>query len=397
MKSSSDSSAAGGFEVLSLVRYGCLSGLLSLSTWLLILLPRFLYERGWTGNQVGWIMGVYSLFSLIFTLGCIPIARNLGGLRLARLGAAVGVISGVLYGIPVSYPVVVLAARAAHSTAAAFVYTGALLQLVSSVPLSIRGRMMSYFSLPGFVMIGVGPWLAEWLVHQWGFEVIPFALVLIFTIIIALLTKLVSPVRNEIGAMRLTFTDLLPTSVGKLTSVLVLSIVFGIAFASWTTLLAPALVSLGRGAVSNFGWGYATGGILSALAVSQKFKSQSRRLGGIATLFLFSLGLVLIPVAVEVWQLAFIGALCGTGHGIFYPALSSEAAERFHPMHLESGTALYLASSSLGAFMGSPVWGSVADAAGYAVVFVSSASLLSLTTVGFILRQRRGGHASNTV
>lgn len=337
-------------------------------------------------------MGAYSLFGLIFTLVSIPIAQRHGSLRLAQLGAGLGLISGVLYGITVSNPVLVLAARAAHSTAVAFVYTGALLRLVSSVPLSIRGRMMGYFSLPGFVMIGIGPWLSEWLVHQWGFGVIPPAIVLIFTIIAGLLTILPDPTRNDGAAIHLTFTHLIRTSVGTLTSVLVLSIVFGISFAAWTTFLAPAMRYLGRGAVSNFGWGYATGAILAALAVGQRLESQSRRLIGIATLFLFSVGLVLIPAAAEVWQLAVIGALCGIGHGIFYPALSSLATERCHPMHLESGTALYLASSSLGAFLGSPVWGAVADAAGFSAVFICAGALLSLATVGFMFRQRRGGH-----
>jgi MFS family permease len=384
--------SAHDFGLRSFAGYVVLSGLLSLSIWLLILLPRYLHDRGWSSKQVGWIFGAYSLFGLLSTLISIPIAQRLGSLSLARLGAGLGLICGVLYGITVSNPVLILGARAAHSAAVAFVYTGALLQLVSSVKPSIRGRMMGYFSMPGFVMIGIGPWLSEWLVAQWGFGVIPPAIVLIFAVIAGLLTILSSPIRNDGAAIRLTFTHLVRTSVGTLTSVLLLSIVFGTSFAAWTTFLSPAMQYLGRGAVSNFGWGYATGAILGVLVVGQKLESQSRRLIGIATLFLFSLGLVLIPVAAAVWQLAVIGALCGVGHGICYPALSSLATERCHPMHLESGTTLYLASSSLGAFLGSSLWGAVADAAGFSAVFISAGALLSMATIAFMFRQRRAGH-----
>lgn len=69
---------------------------------------------------------------------------------------------------------------------------------------------------------------------------------------------------------------------------------------------------------------------------------------------------------------------------LYFPSLSSIAADRFHPMHTGQGLSLYMSASSLGLFIGPPVWGLIADQPGYASVFTAAGLLLALGTTVFI-------------
>ena len=54
-------------------------------------------------------------------------------------------------------PVLIFPARIFEAVGAAMVSMAVLIVLVNSVPVHLKGRMMGYFGLPGFVMLGVGP------------------------------------------------------------------------------------------------------------------------------------------------------------------------------------------------------------------------------------------------
>jgi MFS family permease len=76
-------------------------------------------------------------------------------------------------------------------------------------------------------------------------------------------------------------------------------------------------------------------------------------------------------------------------HGIYYPSLSSLAAERFHPVHGGPAMSLYFSASSLGMFVGPPIWGALADRAGYRMVFAAAAAVLASATASFVYYEWR--------
>ncbi|PYV07547.1 MAG: hypothetical protein DMG07_28370 [Acidobacteria bacterium] len=82
--------------------------------------------------------------------------------------------------------------------------------------------------------------------------------------------------------------------------------------------------------------------------------------------------------------------------------MSSIAAERFHPVHGGQALSLYISASSLGMFLGAPLWGALADRDGYRVVFAVAAVVLAAATGTFVfyewLQQRQVRmHRSETV
>ena len=231
-------------------------------------------------------------------------------------------------------------------------------------------------------MLGLGPAISEWLVYRWGFEAVFVALIgfVLYRLPGSTLVRGNSSVRL-MEALRLSFPALKP--------ILFFSAFVGLCLSVWQSFLAPTVKSLGPGAVSNYGIGYAIGALITRGGVSHLIESRASCLVGISTLFLYGTGLSSIPLVTQSSHLAFVGLMCGMSHGLYFPSLSSIAADRFHPTHMGQGLSLYLSASSLGMFLGPPVWGLIADQTGYASIFTAASPLLAVGTTVFIVWQWR--------
>ena len=155
--------------------------------------------------------------------------------------------------------------------------------------------------------------------------------------------------------------------------------------AAWSSFLAPTVSWIGAGAVSAFGVGYGSGALMTRLGLSQRLDRGRNRLIAISSLTLYGVGLAWIPHADHAWQLGLIGFGCGMSHGLYYPALSSYAAERFHPLHTGNAMSLYMSAFSLGMFLGSPLWGYVGNQWGYLWIFASAGLLVFCSTLIFVI------------
>jgi predicted MFS family arabinose efflux permease len=230
--------------------------------------------------------------------------------------------------------------------------------------------------------------LSEWFVYRWGVKVIFVSIPIICAAIAIILTRLPGPLAPR-GRRPQPFSEALRASLPGLRSVLALTVFFGLCFSAWNSFLAPAVRGIGPGAVSAFGLGYALGAVLSRLGISHRLDTGPRRLWAILSLVAYSLGLDLIPHAIFNWQLAGLGLVCGMVHGIYYPSLSSIAAERFHPSHEGQAMSLYISASALGMFVGPPIWGALADRSGYSRMFTVAGALLAGSALTFVFFQRR--------
>ena len=364
--------------------YLMISGLTSLSIWVLLLLPNFLSGQSWSLQAIGWAVGIFFLFHLVFQTLAGFLADRIGPVKTAAAGVASGLTGGLLYCAGLWVPWLIFPARALHAIGVALIYAGPLIQLMQTVPLHLRGRVIGYYGLPGFVMIGIGPVLAEWLAHRWGFRAVFLSIPILFSVLGYFLCRLPRHLPKErlhsqpfLRAFRETFDPL--------RSILIFSTIFGLSFASWNSFLAPAVLGLGRGGASSFGTGYAVGALMTRLGISHHLETGPRRKAAIASLLLYGFCVAAIPQAGSLTQLLILGVVGGMGHGIFYPSLSSIASERFHPLNTGQAMSLYIASSSFGQFAGPPVWGVMADQSGYSVMFTTAGLLLAFGTVVFLL------------
>ena len=175
-------------QVVRFYAYLAISGFLNLATWMLLLLPNFLKQQGWSSQKVGWSVGCFFLANIIFRAVSGQTAERHGNVPTALIGTVLACVGSLFYLGALWLSVLIFPARILHGAGAGMIFTGALIQLVKSVPLHLRGRMMGYFGLPGFVMLGLGPLVSEWLVDVWGFEGIFLAVGLIHAATACVLT-----------------------------------------------------------------------------------------------------------------------------------------------------------------------------------------------------------------
>lgn len=369
-------------------RYLLISSLINLATWILVLLPNYLQNHGWTARNIGLAMGSYFAVNLVSQIWAGHLADRVGNIATAMIGAGIAAIGAAFYVACAWSPGLVFPARMLHGAGAGLISSGALIELTKSVPVELKGRVMGYFGLPGFVMIGLGPVICEWLVYSWGFAG-TFLLILIVFVVTGVLLARLPRSYDRPSELRQPFVAAVRASFPPLVTILIFSTLFGFCHSSWNSFLAPAVRHLGAGAVSSFGAGYACGAVFTRLGFSHRLDTRARRLTGVGMLLPFALCLSLIPFAGAAWQLALVGIGAGMGHGIFYPSLSSIAAERFHPLYPGQGMSLYVSAAGCGLFVGPPIWGIIVDQLGYETVFVSAGIVMAVSTVVFIVSERR--------
>jgi MFS family permease len=375
-------------ESVRLSAYLQISALISLAMWMLLLLPDFLSQRGWSSQKIGWAMGAYFSVYLLVQILAGHIADRYGNITTALIGACLGVLGCLNYLVALKWTDFIFLARTLHGSGAAMVTAGVVFHLMDSVPQHLKGRMLGYFGLPGFVMLAAGPSLAEFFQKFGGIGGTFLAILGIHGSMIWIIRQLPDSLQRQ-DLPSTPFFKGFKQNFSKLKSVLSFSFGFGFCFSVWQSFLAPALSPLGGGAVSLFGLGYGVGAVLTRMGISQFLETEQRRLAAVSTLMLYGVCLAALPQVSEVWQLGGLGIVIGMSHGIYYPALSAIAAERFQPTGTGTAMSLYISSSSLGMFVGPPVWGFVADRAGYGWIFAGAGAAIVAATLAFVASEWR--------
>ncbi|MFB3902530.1 MAG: MFS transporter [Acidobacteriota bacterium] len=365
--------------------YIAISASLNLAVWVLLLLPRYLANLGWGPEPIGWTVSVYFFTNLFAQLLFGALVQKWGVRRIAIVGSAAGTVGGILYMlVPLWLPALWIA-RALHGVGTGLVFVAAFTQLIQTEPRHLRGKAIGYFGVPGFLMMGLGPSLADWLVLSYGYLTV-FAVVFLCFAPLLLWYGLRQEQREAPPETSHRLGWKITLKQDGLMRVLVLAVFFGFSFSCWMTFLAPALAHL-PGAIGVFGIGYAAGALVSRFTLTGQFANSARRWLAVGALVLYGAATGAIPWAASLSQVAILACVAGLIHGTYYPALSVVAAERFHPQWQGQGLALYAASQTLGLFLGPPAWGLVSGLAGLKPAFLLAGGILIVSTIFFLVRE----------
>src|SRR5207247_10321931 len=117
-------------ESIRLYAYLAISALLSLATWVLLLLPNFLEERHWSSQGIGWAIGVYYLVNLLFQILAGRLADRYGNVPTALAGTAVAFLGGFCYLAALSVPAFNLFLCLLFAVVAGMVFDGSFVIVV---------------------------------------------------------------------------------------------------------------------------------------------------------------------------------------------------------------------------------------------------------------------------
>ncbi len=163
------------------------------------------------------------------------------------------------------------------------------------------------------------------------------------------------------------------------------AMVMGMSFAITTIFLTRFAYSLG---FSNIGWyfsSYAISAFTLRLLTTSWVRNMSRRLLIIIGLIAHAVGLILLPMVTEPWQMMIPAVSSGFGHALLFPCVVSLATGHFPIQYRGTANAITLGSVDLGSLAFSPLIGFCIDQFGFPIMFEAGALICALMAITFYI------------
>ncbi len=363
---------------------------LSFSSYFLF--PKFLAtELAADPPTIGGLSAITMFVSVLFTpIVGVRIDRS-GRRPFSTLGAALFAVASTGFLFVETVGPLVWLLRATQGAAFTMFFISLSTLTADLAPARKLGQAIGLF---GGVMIStnaLGPALAEWAAHRYGWDVV-FAGSAVAAAIAVFLTRLVREPPHEHGGEASTGMGTLLVRPG-LRRVLAVAVLAGGAMGTLFTFYQPWALARGLEHVSGFLIAFAGSAMLMRFGLGGLADRLGRVRVAAASLLVYTLA-PLAVIWVDTLGLVVGGCLFGTAHGLFFPALNAVALDHATTRERGKAMAAYHGAFNIGFAAGSYVLGYVVVTAGYPAVFAAAATGCAL---GFVLlatgRGRRGRKA----
>lgn len=359
-----------------------------MSLAMFVLFPLFIRSHGGDELTIGLVLGTGMAASVALRPTIGTLLDRAGRRRVLLWAGALNVVSyppflllrapgPALYALATFHLVVHGALFAAYFTYAA-----------DLVPAARRAEGIAMFGVAGMATNGLGPTLGEALIARAGWPAF-FLVAAGFAAISTALSSRVAARGPRATAVEVPAT--LPAGIlraaahtirhGGLARVLVVTILFGAGINAAFYFVAPFTRAVGLAHAAPFFAAYATTTIVLRIGSRRVLDRLGPHRVSVPAFAVFAAGLALLCLVPHAGALVAAGIACGAGHGTLFPVLNALAVSRT-PAHLHGTTvSLYTAAMDLGAVVGTPVCGALAQAFGYRTMFATIAltSVLALT------------------
>ena len=269
-----------------------------------------------------------------------------------------------------------LAATVVHCVLWGALFASYFTYAADLVPPGRRAEGIAVFGAAGMLTNGLGPSLGEVVIAHAGFTAffltaVGFAL-LSFALTFAVPAR---PATSLAGGLTAGWRALASTGLAR---VLLATVVFGMGVNAAFFFVAPFTRDLGLARAAPFFAAYATTSIVLRLVGRRLLDRVEPHRVAIPAFACIGAGLGLLCLLPRPGVLVLAGIVCGAGHGSLFPVLNALAIERAPARLAGTAVSLLTAASDLGAVLGTPVCGALAEGVGYRGMF----ALLGATTLG---------------
>lgn len=345
-------------------------------------LPLFIVERGGDSMDVGIVMGSLGITSL----GSLPFLAPLidrHGRRFFMLAGMllVGLTNGAYLLFPVYSPLMI-GVRLMQGLAFAACFNACATAVVELVPVNRRAQGIGLYGISGSLAIAFGPYVAEAVIHTWGFNSY-FLLLMGYGSLgfLAALQVREPPRKTTSSAMDGFFSTALKD--GHLT-VMLIAMMFGAGFSAMTNFLPLYAQTLGLRA-GVFFVSYGVSLILVRVLLGQVADNVNREKLILACLVGFGVMLLSTSQINSIVQTAFLGVLFGLAQGMSYPAMMACMVDRSTDANRCVVVALFTGSFGVGINVSVPLWGLIAKFQGLSFMFLAGGLVMLLGAVMFSL------------
>jgi len=350
-----------------------------------VLLPLYIQRLGGTEVEIGFVMGLYSGVGIVCQPLIGPWVDVIGRRPFMLVGVALNVAASLLATVAGSVPVLALV-RLIQGLAFSTFFVGAFSYVVDIIPPKQRGWALGIYGVSGFVATAFAPLVGEWIVRRWSFRTLFVISAVLAVGTVALVWPMREARRDAVlrlapGRMRAALEDVVRLPM-------LVSVFFGLGSGTIFAFLPTFAEDLGVTTLSLFYTGYAAAAIAVRIAGGRLIDTLGRRAVIVPSMFVQASGTLLLAalgvlvtrssVTPVVPSLVVVGLIAGGAHGFLYPGLAALVTDDTPEERRASVVGLFSAMFLVGSTVGAFVFGWVAHAAGYAVMWSALTVLLTI-------------------
>jgi MFS family permease len=368
----------------------CLANLAMFLSLQLLLptLPLYIPVIGGTQRDVGYVMAAYTLAAT-----CM---RTVTGWLLDRYGRKTITISGLtmMLAVTVLYRLAhdvssVTVVRALHGLTFGLVGTAIGTAAADSLPTTRMAEGVGYFGLTTTLSMALAPMIGLWLVGTFSYPVL-FTVVSLMTMLTLFCTV---PVRSANVQISAPGTSGAGTVTGLLekTALLPSVVVFFLSVVYGAVVYFVALYGADLG-IGNIGLFFAA--FSFSMVITRPMSGRWADHSGTGMVILIGLltlfgGITAIGLSRTLGGFLLAGTLVGLGFGFCLPTLQALAVRHVPANRRGAATGTYYAAFDMGVGLGAILWGFVAEAAGYQVMYFITLIPVALAGANYYKFRRR--------
>ncbi|GBF34762.1 major facilitator family transporter [Desulfocucumis palustris] len=331
-------------------------------------LPQYVDMIGGSPGQVGLVMGLFTLASVIVRPYLGNMADRHGRKILMLLGSGFFILFPVIYNQVQSFVPLYLA-RIAHGLAHASFLAASIAYVADMAPPQRRGEVMGVYATSNVVAMALFPALGTAVIEDTGSFPYLFTLSALTAAAGFLAVALLGEIRSQAGR------DIKQAGiweVGRRREVLIPSLALFSGATSYGAVITFLPLFAPQRGLADFGLFftvYAVSTILSRVMVGKLSDRIGRRKVILPFMAVLALAVFLFPFLGSLWLLALIGVLFGLGFGAFMPALNALVVDYTSPSDRGSALGFFTAFMDVGITTGAMILGLVGGRLGYPAMF----------------------------
>jgi MFS family permease len=343
--------------------------LLGMGFWMFVLFPLHLAALGAGEAWIGVLLALEPTAAVAVRPALGGMLTKRGRRVMLRSGGVLNLFAVLLYLATDDLGLGMATVRILHGIGIGALFTTFFTFAADICPVERRTEGLAVFGVSGLLPTAFAPALGEEIVSRAGFQGLFVAAVLFSVASLYFTWKLEEPELGESGDSQGFWRLALDR---RLTSVWVTALCFSFGMASYLAFLAPWAHQRGLARVGLFFFCYS----LAAVVLRVFGRRVPDRVGPrrvlLPALAVLAFGLFLVSRLDSQVALGIAGLCCGLGHGYLFPILSGLSIEGVDRNSRGSAMSFYTAVFDLGQMIGPPLFGVIAEAAGYSVMFLTA-------------------------
>jgi len=342
------------------------------------LFPLFIASNGGSKSDIGIIMGVFALSSVLCRPWISDMIDRIGRKRSYTIGCTIMSILPLIYllfrGTLSNFYLSLILVRIVHGVGLAICFTASFTYIADIVPEERLNEGIGMFGVTGLTGLAIGPVIGEIIIIKFGFSVFFLAATGMATLGLMIHLPLSESFVNDSQKSSQSFFTVLAKR--KILFVALLAFLFGFGLAATGSFVSPFAKEQGIAFISLYYISYSSAAVLTRLLGGR----LADRIGEDRiipyALILTGGGLLILMLLGGNSILALSGLMSGCGHGFLFPCLNSLAI-RNEPIDIRGKiTGVFTGGIDAGTFVGSIILGYIGQWAGFQALFFAAGLVL---------------------